>query len=58
VSSSGTGRDAQVSGHGVGEGAIDGRSVKCASQISKMGHKVKESLTKSKGVRCNWMGIH
>jgi hypothetical protein len=43
------GRDAQVSGHGVGEGAMDGGSVKHASQISKMGHKTKESLTKSKG---------
>jgi hypothetical protein len=33
----------------VGEGAIDGGSVKCASQIRKMGCKVKESWTKSKG---------
>lgn len=48
MSSSGAGRDAQVSGHRVNEGAMDGGSVKCASQISKMGHKVKKNLTKSK----------
>jgi hypothetical protein len=47
--SSGADRDAQVSGHGVGEGAMDEGSVKRASQISKLGCKVKESLTKSKG---------
>ncbi|KIM83029.1 hypothetical protein PILCRDRAFT_819825 [Piloderma croceum F 1598] len=43
------GRDAQVAGGGVGEGAMDGGSVKRAGKISKMGHKMKESWTKSKG---------
>ena len=33
----------------MGEGAIDGGSVKHASQINKVDHKVKESLTKFKG---------
>ena len=42
ASSSGAGRDAQVSGCGVGEGGMDGGSVKQASQISKVGHKVRK----------------
>lgn len=44
VSSSSTSRDAHLSGHGMGEGIIDERIVRCANQISKVGYKVMESL--------------